>query len=116
MGSEVIVVPIIFFSVGAVVLSYIYFRYKERSTIIERGLSTEQMMALYNSKRKKDPLLLLKIGIVVFFFGLGIGSGTLLAEYTGYEEWIAFLIFTSTGVGFIVAFFVSKKYESPEKE
>lgn len=114
MGSEVIVVPIIFFATGAVLITYLYLRYRERTTIIERGLSTEQMMALYNKKR--DPLMMLKTGIVVFFFGLGLGGGTLLNELTGYEEWIAFLIFTMTGIGFIVAFLVSKKYESHEKK
>jgi hypothetical protein len=114
MGSEVIVVPIIFFSTGAVLIAYFYMRYRERTTIIERGLSTEQMMALYNKKR--DPLLMLKTGIVVFFFGLGLGGGSLLNEMTGYEEWIAFLIFTMTGLGFIVAYFLSKKYGSPEKQ
>ena len=116
MGSEVIVVPIIFFTCGAVLLAYIFYRYKERSAIIEKGLSTEQMAAFFNRNIKRDPLLMLKIGIVVFFFGLGLGGGTLLNEMTGYEEWIAFLIFTMTGLGFIVAYFVSKKYESPEKE
>jgi hypothetical protein len=114
MGSEVIVVPIIFFSTGAVLIAYFYMRYRERTTIIERGLSTEQMMALYNKKR--DPLLMLKTGIVVFFFGLGLGGGSLLNEMTGYEEWIAFLIFKMTGLGFIVAYFLSKKYGSPEKQ
>jgi len=116
MGSEVIVVPIIFFTCGAIVLAYIYYRYKERAAIIEKELSTEQMTALFNKNVKRDPLLMLKIGIVVFFFGLGLGGGTLLNVMTGYEEWIAFLIFTMTGLGFIVAFFVSKKYESPENE
>lgn len=109
MGSEVIVVPIIFFSVGAVLIAYFYLRYRERSTIIERGLSTEQMLALYNKKR--DPLIMLKIGVVVFFFGLGLGGGLLIQEMTGVEEWVPFLIFTMTGLGFIVAFFVSKKYQ-----
>ena len=37
MGSEVIVVPIIFFTFGAVILSFIYYRYKERTAIIEKG-------------------------------------------------------------------------------
>ena len=109
MGSEVVVVPIIFFTVGAVLIAYFYLRYRERSTIIERGLSTEQMLALYNKKR--DPLLMLKIGVVVFFFGLGMGGGLLIQEMTGVEEWVPFLIFTMTGLGFIVAFFVSKKYQ-----
>jgi uncharacterized membrane protein len=59
---------------------------------------------------------MLKTGIVVFFFGLGLGGGSLLNEMTGYEEWIAFLIFTMTGLGFIVAYFLSKKYGSPEKQ
>ncbi len=113
MGSEVIVVPIIFFSTGAVLIAYFYLRYRERSTIIERGLSTEQMMALYSKKR--DPLAMLKIGIVTFFFGLGLGGGLLLKELTGYEEWVPFLLFTMTGLGFVAAFFVSKKHKETKE-
>ena len=113
MGSEVIVVPIIFFTTAAVIISYFYLRYRERSTIIERGLTPEQMLALYDKKR--DPFLMLKIGVVVFFFGLGLGIGMLLERSTHEEAWVPFLIFTGTGLGFIVAFYLTKMLESPKK-
>lgn len=109
MGSEVIVVPIIFLTTAAVFISYFYLRYRERSTIIEKGLTPEQMLALYD--KKKDPFLMLKIGVVVFFFGLGMGLGMVIEEQTGSEAWIPFLIFTLTGLGFVVAFYLSKRLE-----
>lgn len=113
MGSEVIVVPIIFLTIAAISISYFYLRYRERSTIIEKGLTPEQMLALYDKKR--DPLLMLKIGVVVFFFGLGMGIGMLIEEYTGHEAWVPFLIFTLTGLGFIVAFYLSKRFEKSDR-
>lgn len=114
MNSEVIIMPILFLVTGAVIIAYFYLRNKERQLIIERGLSTEQMLALY--RRKKDPLIMLKTGIVILFFGIGLGGGMLLNELTGYEEFIAFMIFTFTGLGFIIAFFVSKKYQVPDND
>lgn len=113
MGSEVVVVPIIFLTIAAISISYFYLRYRERSTIIEKGLTPDQMLALYD--KKKDPLLMLKIGVVVFFFGLGLGIGMLIEEANGNDAWIPFLLFTSTGLGFIVAFYLSKRFEKTEK-
>ncbi len=110
MGSEVIVVPIIFLTTAAVFISYFYLRYRERSTIIEKGLTPEQMLALYDKKR--DPYLMLKIGVVVFFFGLGLGLGMVIQEQTHSDAWVPFLIFTLTGLGFVVAFYLTKNLES----
>ncbi len=114
MGSEVIVVPIIFFTTAAVIISYFYLRYRERSTIIEKGLTPEQMLALYDKKR--DPYLMLKIGVVIFFFGLGLGLGMLIEENTHQDAWVPFLIFSLTGLGFVVAFYLTKMLETKDKQ
>jgi len=111
-----ILVPIVFFLVtGLVWVTWIYFRSREKQMMIEKGMSYEQMMEFMKTKR--DPFVMLKIGIVVFFFGLGLGVG-LIIENTFYVEegtWIPLLIFTMTGLGFIIAFFTTRKLEEKQK-
>jgi uncharacterized membrane protein YkgB len=105
-----ILVPIAsFLMIGIIWVSFIYFRSKEKQMMIEKGMTQEQMMELLKSKR--NPYTILKIGVIAIFFGLGLGLGMLIKVYSGVEEWLPFLIITFTGVGFVAAFLVSKKFE-----
>ncbi|MDP4115063.1 MAG: hypothetical protein Q8903_02955 [Bacteroidota bacterium] len=117
MDKEVVAVfiPIIMFMVtGLVIVTSIFFRSKERQLLIEKGIDAETIKALYN-KKKIDSFILAKIGIILFFFGLGLGFGLMIEEYANIEFWIPFLIFTSTGIGFFLANlygdFMKKKFE-----
>ena len=105
------IVGMIFFLVtGIVIVTYIYFRSREKQLMIEKGLSYEQMVELLRTKR--DPHLMLKLGVLVLFVGLGLGAGFLMENITGYEEWMAFLIVLFCGMGFIAAFFISHKMKN----
>ncbi len=75
--------------------------------IIERGLSNEEMITFYKARR--NPFTMLKIGIVTIFFGFGLGFGMMLDNYTNEDFWIAFLLFTFSGLGFVISFLVSRK-------
>ena len=81
--------------------------------VIERGLDVEMIREIF--KKKEFPYALLKIGIIVMFFGFGLGIGLITAFYTGVQEWIPFLIFVGAGLGFIVAFYAGKKAEEKDK-
>ena len=95
-------VPIILFIVtGLVLVTFFYFRSKEKQMLIEKGLSSDEIKTFYD--KKKDPYLLMKIGIVSIFFGLGLGFGLMLQENTSKDFWVPFLLFVSTGVGFVLA-------------
>ena len=105
--KEEIFIPITLFLVcGLSLVTWIYFRSKEKQMMIEKGMSYEQMIEFLKSKR--NPYNLLKLGIVVLFFGIGLGSGMLLEEYSEFSEpvWISLLIFVGSGLGMITAFFV----------
>jgi len=107
-------VPIIMFLVvGLVMIMFFYFRSKERSLMLEKGLTAEQMLEFYKSK--PAPYLGLKLGIVTIFFGIGLGVGLLIDRYTDVEEWIPFLLITLSGVGFVVAHFVARILEKKDK-
>jgi len=107
-------IPIISIIVtGLVFVTWIYFRSREKQMIIERGLDVELVKTLF--EKKKSPYVLLKTGIIILFFGIGLGSGLLLESYTGVDEWIPFLIFAGTGIGFILAFLIARKIEQKDK-
>jgi uncharacterized membrane protein len=96
-------IPIILFIVtGLVIVTFVFFRSKEKQMLIEKGLSSDEIKSFYERK-KSDPYLLMKIGIVSIFFGLGLGFGLMLEEYTTKDFWVPFLLFVSTGIGFVLA-------------
>ncbi len=113
-GVVGVFVPIILFLViGLVIVVSIYFHSREKQMLIEKGLDAQSMKEFFENKR--DPYVLMKIGIIAFFFGIGLGIGMMLNEYTDQEYWIPFLLFTLTGLGFMVANFVAKKLEAKDQ-
>jgi len=108
-------IPIILFLVtGLVLITWIYFRSKERQMIIDKGMSYEQMQEFFKSRR--DKYLFFKLGVVIFFFGVGLGIGLLLQSFYEVDAWVPFLIFTMTGIGFVVSFLWAKKLEANEQQ
>ena len=106
-----ILVPVTFFFIAGIIwVSFIYFRSREKQLMIEKGLTSEQMLEFL--KKRRNPYTILKVGIVTIFFGIGLGAGMLIEAFTGVEEWLPFLIITMTGIGLVVAFVVAKKYET----
>jgi hypothetical protein len=121
-------IPMVFFLVtGLVIVTYVYFRSREKQMMIEKGLSIEQMMELLKTKR--DPYIMLKLGIIILFVGLGLGIGFLFQQWTGYQvqygtggdrwtdyqvhgEWMGFWIVTMTGLGFVTAFLATRKLKN----
>lgn len=93
--------------VGLVLVTYFYLRSRERQMLIDKGLTADQIKEFFD--RKKDSLNLLKTGIIILFFGLGIGFGMMLKDYSGKEYWIPFSLFVLTGIGFVIANLVSRK-------
>ncbi len=110
MEKIALFIPIILFIVaGAVFITWIYFRSKEKQMMIEKGLSYEQMVELLKSKR--NPYTLLKIGIVIAVSGIGIGIGSIDYHHEGLEGFAVLIPIVFIGLGFISAFFATKKYE-----
>jgi uncharacterized membrane protein len=107
-------IPIIFFIVtGLVMVTFFYFRSKEKQMLIEKGLSSDEIKTFY--ERKKDPFVLMKIGIISIFFGIGLGIGLMMQENTNQEFWIPFLLFVSTGLGFVLANISGRSLAKKEK-
>ena len=98
--------------VGLVIATYFYFRSRERQMMIEKGLTPEQMAELFKSKR--NPYTWLKLGIIIIGTGLGVGFGVLADNWGMNEGFIPLSIITFIGLGFVAAFFVSRKFEKED--
>jgi hypothetical protein len=105
-----VLIPIIVtLVIGVVIVTAIFFKSREKQMLIEKGLSPEDIKKFY--QQKKDPYIMMKIGIVIFFFGVGLGLGLILQDETSRNYWVPFLLFTLTGAGFVVANLLVKSLE-----
>ena len=90
-------IPIIFFLVvGLVLVISIFYKSKEKQMLIEKGLSAEEIKKFFEDKR--DPFILLKIGIISIFFGLGLGFGMMLEDNYRGDFWIPLFLFVFPGL------------------
>ncbi len=109
-GMIAVLIPIVGIIAGSLIaILAIYFKSRERQTLIEKGLGPEQIKEFFESK--KDPNRLLKYGIIIFAFGLGLGLGIMMEDTTSKEYWIPLLLFTFTGLGFVASGIVSRKFD-----
>lgn len=105
-------IPIIFILVtGLVIVTAVYLRSREKQMLIDKGLSPEQIKEFFDEKKRKDPYILTKIGIISIFFGIGLGLGMYFDELTGQDHWVVLFLFTVTGLGFVTANLVGRKLE-----
>jgi hypothetical protein len=110
-GMLALFIPILSIIAGALIaISAIYFKSRERQSLIEKGLSTETIKEFFEAK--KDPSRFLKYGIIIFAFGLGLGLGIMMEDNTSKEYWIPLLMLTFTGLGFIASGLVSRKFDT----
>jgi len=127
-------IPIIFIIVtGLVVVTHFYLKSKEKQLMIEKGLSTEQMIELLaaREKDKHQNFILLKSGVIIIFLVIGGIIGSLIdrayffqwrtfedgtryyADDPVYGVWLAFL---GLGIGAVVAHFIANKKEKEENK
>jgi hypothetical protein len=101
-------IPIVLFLVtGLIWVTSLYFKSRERQMLIDKGLDAQSIKEFF--EQKHDPYTLMKWGIIILAFGIGLGLGLMLQDYTNEDYWIVLLMFAFTGIGFIVANAVSQK-------
>lgn len=129
MHGEMMVPIVLFLVVGVVLALYFYFRSKDRQLIIEKGMSPEIVNNMF--KYRWNPYIWLKVGVVVSFGSLGILIGNTLMWAFPNHYWdselnraipeenatmMVFSIFFFIGLGFVTAFYLSRKMEREEEE
>lgn len=113
MGSEVIILPLIFAVIFGIYYLFISARNKERLALIEKGADAS---IFYGKERKVTPIwkvIIINLALLL----VGIGTGVLLSEaivQAGMDEEVARpgVIFLTAGIGLFVGFILTKKLNS----
>lgn len=113
MGSEVIIIPIIFGVIFGVFYLFISARNKERLALIEKGAEAS---IFYSSKKRITPVwkvLILNLALLLMAIGVGIFIASILHNNLGVEEEVAIpgSIFLMAGVGLFAGFTMTKKLD-----
>ncbi len=111
MGSEVIVLPVIFGTVFGMFYLYISARNRERLALIDKGADAS---IFYSKKKHVTPVwkvIVINLALLLAGIGLGIFLANLLAINLGVDEDVAYpgTIFLLAGLGLFAGFFATKK-------
>jgi len=114
-GTIAVFIPIIMMLViGLIFVTYFYLKSRERQMLIEKGLSAEDIKQFF--EKRKDHFVLIKIGMIAIFFGIGLGLGMISGHDEGTREiYMPASIFIFTGIGFVVANLVGNKMREKYK-
>ena len=104
-------IPIVMFIVtGAVIITFLFFRSREREMILAKDYTAEELILLLNPGSKKKGVLVV-LGILTASFGLGMLIGTMVHNATGENDYIPFIMFIFVGIGLITSFYVREKLQ-----
>lgn len=111
MGSEVIILPVIFGVIFGIYYLYISARNRERLALIEKGAEAN---IFYSNNRRVTPIwkvIVLNLALLLMGIGIGIFVASILHYNLGVEEDVAYpgTIFLLAGIGLFVGFGLTKK-------
>lgn len=114
MGSEVIILPIIFGVIFGMYYLYISARNRERLALIEKGCDAS---IFYSTRKYVTPVwkvIVINLGMLLVGIGIGIFLANLFSINFGMDEDIAYsgTIFLMAGIALLAGFFVTKKLNS----
>lgn len=110
MGSEVIILPVIFGVIFGIYYLYITARNRERLALIEKGADAS---IFYGGKRSITPvwkIVILNLALLLMGIGLGLFLGNVLEATTtlGRNIYPA-VVFFMAGTGLLIGFYLTKK-------
>ena len=115
MGSEVIIMQIVFFVIFGIFYLFISSRHKERLALIEKGADASIFYSNNKSNTSRiTPLwkiFIINIALLFMAIGLGIFLAAFLHNTLGVEDDVAYpgTIFLLAGCGLFVGFSMTKK-------
>jgi len=111
MRPEEVMIPItMFMSLAAVLIIWIITRHRERVSMIEKGLTSEEIKAMYHREIKRDPLASLKWGLMAVLAGAAILVGNYLHVQFNVDEGAIFgLVLLFVGIGLVLFYSIASK-------
>lgn len=102
---------------GAVIATWLYLRSREKQALISQGVPPEQIAELWKKNTKSNPYLMLKIGVIVAFFGFALLVGNVMDDWFGMGDGVpVFMAFMFIGIGIITASLIGKRLEERDEE
>ncbi|GAA3598102.1 hypothetical protein Q4Q39_19610 [Flavivirga amylovorans] len=113
MGSELIIVPIIFGAIFGVFYLYFSTRNKERLALIEKGVDATIFTKGRNHTAPIWKVLILNLSLLLMGIGLGTLIAAILENYTAIDEEPLYVscIFLMAGAGLFVGFNMTKNLD-----
>ncbi|MCH4821611.1 hypothetical protein ML462_00360 [Gramella lutea] len=111
MGSEVVIMPIIFGVIFGIFYLYISARNRERLALIEKGTDAS---IFYSRKKSFTPIwkvIVINLALLLVGIGIGIFLAEILRTVLGVNEDIVYpgTIFLMAGLGLFAGFFATKR-------
>ena len=113
MGSELIIVPIMFGAIFGVFYLYLSTRNKERLALIEKGADASIFMKGKGYTAPIWKVLILNLSLLLMGIGIGVFIASLLDSYTTLDSDAVYpaVIFFMAGVGLFVGFNMTKNLD-----
>jgi F0F1-type ATP synthase assembly protein I len=94
---------------GALIFWYIWIKHKERTKLMDMGLSPQEARDYFREteKRPRNPYSSLKWGILFASVGVGLFLGIILDELGFKSEITGVLVLLFAGIGFIVYYVIA---------
>ncbi len=94
---------------GILIFWYLYIKHKERTKLMDMGLTPQEARDYFREqdKKPKNPLGSLKWGILFTMIGIGLFIGILLDEAGFKDELTGVMVLVFGGLGFIIYYFVA---------
>ena len=113
MGSELIIIPVIFGAIFGVFYLYFSTRNKERLALIEKGADASIFM---KGKQQAAPIwkvLILNLALLLMGIGIGIFIASILHYNLGVDDDVAYTgtIFLMAGIGLFAGFTMTKNLD-----
>lgn len=111
--SEVYIPIVLFVSAAAVFIMLIASRHRERLTMIEKGMSSEDIKAMFTrGPYRSNPLTTLKWGILGVFVGMATLLGNYLDTVYGVRDGVIIgMVILFGGIGLVVYYMIAAKKE-----
>ncbi len=112
MGSEVVIIPIIFGVLFGIFYLFISARNKERLALIEKGADASIFYASNKSVTPVWKVIIINLSLLLMGIGLGIFIGALFSDVLGMDDDIAMpgTILFMAGLGLLGGFHLTKKW------
>lgn len=113
MGSELIIIPIIFGAIFGVFYLYFSTRNKERLALIEKGADASIFMKGKTHTAPIWKVLILNLALVLIGIGVGIFIASIMHYNMGVDDDVAYpgTIFLMSGIGLFVGFTMTKNLD-----